>query len=132
MIIKEKLEEYADLVDLANRTKERIEHLRDKSTSVGGVNYDHLPSSNLYSDKVGNIISNIYSLEEKYIDLIGEIALKELEILTLIDVLEPRERHLIMLRYIDLKGWNDISHKIGVGITQCHRIHNVALKKLAS
>ena len=53
-----------------------------------------------------------------------------LEILVLLVALDPTERTLMRLRYIDGAEWIDVAEGIHYEWTQTHRIHARALNKI--
>lgn len=54
----------------------------------------------------------------------------QLDIEHAIETLDPTERELVRLRYIDGKEWHQICAEINYEWTQTHRIHARVLRKL--
>ena len=54
----------------------------------------------------------------------------QLEVERLIETLEPREREIFRLRYIDGAKWEDICVIMSYSWRQVHRAHSAALRKL--
>lgn len=69
-------------------------------------------------------------LHERYNQKVAEISAALVEIEKAIEVLEPRERTLIRLHYIQGLTWEEVCVAMTYSWRQVHRIHGAALKKL--
>jgi RNA polymerase sigma factor (sigma-70 family) len=69
-------------------------------------------------------------LRECYTKKLEELVAAQLEIEKAIETLDPTERELVRLRYIDGLSWYKIMRTINYSEQQTHRIHARALIKL--
>lgn len=69
-------------------------------------------------------------LQHYYEHLEGKLAAQQLAIEAAIEGLEPTERTLLRLHYLEGMKWEDVCVDIGYSWRQTHRLHAVALKKL--
>lgn len=69
-------------------------------------------------------------LRECYARKLEELVAAQLSIERAIETLEPVERELVRLRYIDGLDWHVVANRIHYGWSQTHRIHARALEKL--
>ena len=65
-----------------------------------------------------------------YKEKLAELVALQLDIERAIETLDPIERELIRLRYIDGLEWHQVCAEINYEWTQTHRIHARALRKL--
>lgn len=72
----------------------------------------------------------IRPLIECYTKKLEELVAAQLEIEEVIATLEPTERDLVRLRYIDGLDWWKVCDRIGYEWAQTHRLHAKILKKL--
>jgi DNA-directed RNA polymerase specialized sigma24 family protein len=129
VIKKSKLKQYINLV----REIDRLE--AEKMQILAKLQAPPLPEKLLcgkgqVSDPVGNAavklvkISNMIDTQlDKLIDLRQEIE-------QAIANLEPSERHLMRLRYIDGKRWEEIAVEMHYSIQHVWRLHGIILKKM--
>lgn len=106
---KEELKDYRGLVAERDDLNRRLEWLRKRPDAEQKV---------------------MRTLEECYMDKLEMATEAILSIEQNIESLDPVERELIRLRYIDGKEWQDIADTIGYSWAQTHRHHGKALKKL--
>ena len=112
---------------LLKMTKEELKQYRSIKTEISQIERRILEFEGLGRDK--DIIQPLINLyREKLADLIEE----QLKIEKVIEVLDPTERELIRLRYIDGLEWIDVAAEIHYEWTQTHRIHARALSKIKS
>lgn len=69
-------------------------------------------------------------LQEFYRAKLNELTQAQLRIERAIETLEPTERLLIRLRYVEGKDWHKVCIEINYSWQQTHRIHSRILKKL--
>lgn len=74
-------------------------------------------------DKLGDLITKKVMLEEKINKRLGESYRILAEIEEVIKALEPRERYLIRLRYLENKSWFEISGIMNYSIRHLKRIN---------
>lgn len=105
---KEHLRNYRSIAREIDQLEERIIRLEMK-----GHNDDiTLPLRNLYREKLKKLIDGQLKIEKA------------------IESLNPTERELMRMRYIDGEEWIDISATIHYEWAQTHRIHARALNKI--
>lgn len=69
-------------------------------------------------------------LRELYREKLAALVTLQLSIEKAIETLDPTERELVRLRYIDGKEWHQVCAGINYSWQQTHRIHARILKKL--
>ncbi len=69
-------------------------------------------------------------LRDNYREKLGSLIDGQLKIEAAIDSLNPTERELMRLRYIDGADWTEVAATIHYEWTQTHRIHAKALAKI--
>lgn len=69
-------------------------------------------------------------LRECYELKLKELVAAQLEIENAIETLDPTERELVRLRYIDGLDWHKVATRISYSWQQTHRIHARVLQKL--
>ena len=105
---KEQLRQYRSIKIETRQLERRIIELE-----MHGHNYDILqPLHDLYREKLTNLIEGQLRIEKA------------------IDSLNPTERELMRLRYIDGVDWTEVCATIHYEWTQTHRIHARALAKI--
>lgn len=72
----------------------------------------------------------ILPLQDLYRDKLAELICGQLRIEKAIESLNPTERELMRLRYIDGADWTEVCATIHYEWTQTHRIHARALNKI--
>ena len=79
---------------------------------------------------LGNNLDITHPLRELYRKKLIELIEGQLRIERAIESLDPTERELMRLRYIDGAEWLDVAAEIHYEWTQTHRIHARALNKI--
>ena len=72
----------------------------------------------------------VQPLRDLYREKLAELIEGQLKIESAIETLNPTERELIRLRYIDGADWTEVAATIHYEWTQTHRIHARALAKI--
>ena len=72
----------------------------------------------------------IQPLRDLYRQKLEELVIGQLKIEKAIEELNPTERELMRLRYIDGADWTEVAATIHYEWTQTHRIHAKALAKI--
>ena len=72
----------------------------------------------------------IQPLQDLYRDKLQALIIGQLKIEKTIEDLNPTERELMRLRYIDGADWTEVAATIHYEWTQTHRIHARALNKI--
>ena len=81
-------------------------------------------------ERYGNELDITHPLRELYRQKLIELIEGQLRIEKAIESLDPTERELMRLRYIDGAEWLDVAAEIHYEWTQTHRIHARALNKI--
>lgn len=104
---KEQLRQYRSIKIETSQIERRIEELE-------GIEQDDItqPLQDFYREKLADLIEGQLRIEKA------------------IESLNPTERELMRLRYIDGAEWLDICEAIHYEWTQTHRIHARALAKI--
>lgn len=129
--VKELLQSYQKM----EREKKHLEEMiARKLSTLGGSSpqSDGLPRGNKTSDPTAERAIAVASLIEKYDKMIVNLTEKCNEIEELIDGLDPMERQLARLRYIDGMQWERVCVEMSYSWKQVHRIHAAILGKLAT
>ena len=105
-------------------TKEQLRQYRSTKIEISQIDRRIAELERLGHDDLTQPLRNLY--EEKLADLIDG----QLKIEKAIESLNPTERELIRLRYIDGADWTEVAATIHYEWTQTHRIHAKALAKI--
>lgn len=105
-------------------TKEQLRQYRSTKIEICQIDRRIAELERLGHDDLTQPLRNLY--EEKLADLIDG----QLKIEKAIESLNPTERELIRLRYIDGADWTEVAATIHYEWTQTHRIHARALDKM--
>ena len=111
---KEQLRQYRSIKIETSQIERRIEELERIGRGYGSV-FDRdviQPLRDLYRDKLQTLIDGQLRIEKA------------------IEGLNPTERELMRLRYIDGADWTEVATTIHYEWTQTHRIHARALAKI--
>lgn len=105
-------------------TKEQLRQYRSTKIEISQIDRRIAELERLGHDDLTKPLRNLY--EEKLADLIDG----QMKIEKAIESLNPTERELIRLRYIDGADWTEVAATIHYEWTQTHRIHARALDKM--
>ncbi len=106
-------------------TKEQLRQYRSLKIEI-----DHLEDRITRLDMKGYNDDILKPLQEAYRKKLGALVEGQLNIEKAIELLDPTERELIRLRYVDGAEWAEISEILHYEWAQTHRIHARALKKI--
>lgn len=127
---KERLRAYRDLRQERDKLKRLIDELELNIYGPSTSNLDGLPKSHGGGSAVENKVAQKDQIERKYEAKVAELT-AELEVIEQsIEVLEPRERTLIRLYYIQGLTWEQVCVEMSYSWMQIHRIHGKALERL--
>lgn len=133
MNTKQYLKQAYLLNELIDSDLKELENLRDLSTSITSDTSKERVQSSSPSDKIGNIVVKIITLEnqindeiDKFIDLKSEIRS------TISAVVNPNEKLVLRLRYIEFLTWEQVAERMTYSVKQVFRIHGEAIKNLTS
>lgn len=95
-----------------------------------GLRLDGMPRSGKPGDPTGQQAIDHTQVKDLYKQKVTELNAAILKIEAAIECLEPRERTLIRLYYIEGLTWEEVCVSIHYEWAQVHRIHAAALAKL--
>lgn len=124
---KKQLRDYRDIKLEKDELERKIAAME---YGPGGLRMDGMPRSGKISDPTGQQGLDHAEVLEMYKRKVAELDKAILEVETAIECLEPRERTLIRLYYIDGLTWEEVCVEMCYSWRQVHRIHAVALEKL--
>jgi RNA polymerase sigma factor (sigma-70 family) len=131
-VTKEKLRSYRAIKRERDLIATYIEELESELYGPRSQRVDGMPRSG----SGGNDIKRDIQIErrdellELYREKGAELTKAILEIEGAIDLLQPRERTLLRLYYIDGLTWEQVAYEMDYSWRQVHRIHGDALMKL--
>ncbi len=131
MTAKEYLEQGLIIEKLIAENMKALQYWREKSMMVSGSNFE--PKYNATRNTTANFVpcvENIICYEENVKRGIDRLyALKD-EIYTSIQqVSDPRERLLLMNRYVNCYSWPEVCSLMGISERTVRRVHREALQK---
>lgn len=108
-------------------TKEQLRQYRSIKTEVSQIKHRIVELETFGHDYDRELLQPLYDL---YQGKLEELSIGQLQIERAIESLNPTERTLMRMRYIDGAEWLDICETIHYEWTQTHRIHARALAKI--
>ena len=81
-------------------------------------------------ERIGHHENLTIPLKEYYQEKLGTLIKVQLKIEKAIESLNPTERELMRLRYIDGADWTEVAANINYEWAQTHRVHARALAKI--
>lgn len=130
-VTKEELKAYIELRKERNDLKRRIVELEAVMYGPRSQRLDGMPRSGSGTNYVQEErLDRMAELLEQYEAKEAELTAALVEIENAIKKLEPRERLLVRLHYIDGQTWEQVAVEMGYSWRQVHRIHSDALDKL--
>ena len=130
--IKKQLNRYQDL---RAEHRELLDELRQLEITMGapsGSNWDGMPRSPGTGNPVERMAIKHLALEQRYKAQLEKLAAAQIVIEDMIEPLEPNERRLARLHYIDGLKWDSVCDKINYSWSQTHRIHSRMLDRLVA
>jgi hypothetical protein len=124
--LKTRLLSYLDIKAERKQIEREIARLADPK----GTNWDGMPRGSGGGDVMAGIVAKRDALRRKYEAKLADLIAAQTEIEETIDGLDPRERRLMRLRYIDGLEWEEVCVKICYSWRQTHRLHSEILDKL--
>lgn len=129
--MKEKLRSYGDRRRELRQLTRMLAELEERMTAPRAQVLTGMPGSpSKDPDKLTDLVARAEELRGRYRCCIEELTAAQLEVEKLIETLEPREREIFRLRYIDGAKWEDICVILSYSWRQVHRAHSAALQKL--
>ncbi len=108
MTLKE-LNELDDIIKLISRTKDKLMKV-ELSLYPGGINYDGMPKSPAYKNKMESLMTEKISLEKRLENLNMERIRREEYIANITDY---HIRLIIELHFVDKLTWRQVAQRIG-------------------
>jgi DNA-directed RNA polymerase specialized sigma24 family protein len=130
-LVKKTLSQYLELKKEQADIEQRKFVLEATLYAPKTPSLDGMPRGSGGTDTKLNMIAAKKELLELYEQKKEELAKAQINIETLIAELEPSERRLCRLRYIDGLQWETICVEMCYSWRQVHRIHSRALQNLA-
>lgn len=128
---KERLKAYKDIKKELRDLEHRIAELDEKLQSARSQRLDGMPRGGSGENYVREeLLDTKDELLKQYQAKEAELAAELLAIEQAIDSLEPLERLVMRLHYIDGQTWEQVCCSISYSWSQVHRIHAAALKRL--
>lgn len=128
---KERLKTYIDIREERDDLNRRIKDIEDDLYALRSQLLDGMPRGSSGENYVTEeLIDQKEELLVMYKVKEGELTAELLVIETAIEKLEPRERRLVRLHYIDGLTWEQVAVEMTYSWRQVHRIHGEALEKL--
>lgn len=128
---KKQLKAYRDILEEKQQLEERLQELEatkyDPKTPTPGTGPG---GSGGKSDPTGSRVLQLDELARVYRQKIEQLTAAQLEVEKAIETLEPRERRLVRLYYLDGLTWEQVCVAMCYSWRQVHRIHSAALEKL--
>lgn len=128
---KEELNEYKDIKKELNQIQFKLKELEERKTSIKSM---VISDMNVQTSHTNNSIEDLLIKIEECMEMYNkkEVALynKQLEIENCINSLEPLERIIMRLRYIDGYTWEEICTKVNYRWNGIHKIHRKILSKI--
>ena len=124
---KATLRAYRDI----KRERDRLEKMvAALDYGLTGINMDGLPRSGKVSDPTGNQAVEHTQVRDLYLQKVAELNKALIEVEQAIECLDPRERTLIRLYYIEGLTWEEVCVAMSYSWRQIHYIHKKTLEKL--
>lgn len=131
-LAKKVLLDYVQLNKEISEKEERIQHLFDSATrATPSLEAERVSGTSEHSRLEANIVRKV-DLEAQLDSRIDELRAQNYRIQNAIDaMLEPRERRLLNLRYLEGRSWASVNTRLGVSETWSRVIHDSALSHFA-
>lgn len=128
---KEQLKQYIRIKREREQLEAMLHDLESAMTAPSGQRLDGMPRNpSAGHNPLEDAVVRHLELQERYAAKLAELAQAQLEIEEAIDALEPTERTLLRLHYLQGLVWEQVCVEMCYSWRQVHRIHARALKKL--
>ena len=131
MNAKQYLKQAYKLNEKIKDKQERLDDLKEMSTSTGAIDYskDKIQSSPSQDAPFTKQVMQIIELEEELQKDIDRLKNLKVEINRAVKSVDDVDGSMVLSkRYILMKTWEQISSEMGYSISQLHRIHDRAIK----
>jgi len=100
------------------REEQRLDDMRSRLTSIG-PKLSGMPAKPGASDAIGDTVPKIVDLMRKIQEERAELETEKAELESYLRCIQDTQLRLIfILRFVDLKSWNDVAAHIGGGNTE--------------
>lgn len=130
--IKQRLLSYKDLHAEHQELRKELQRLEELIVSPAGPNLDGMPRSAGPGNPTERAAFKCLAVADRYEEKLADLAAEQERIEAMIEGLEPIERRLARLHYIDGLKLEDVCEQIHYSLSQTHRIKNRALDKLTA
>lgn len=128
---KDDLKQYVSIKKELEQIQFKLKELEERKTSIKSmVISDMNVQTSHNNNSIEDLIIKIEECIEEYSKKEIELYNKQLEIEKCINDLDPIERIVMRMRYMEGKKWEEIAYKIHYEWRQTHYIHKKALKKI--
>lgn len=128
--VKKRLSGYLDIKKEYNQILEKLRDIEAIMTSPRAQKLDGMPRGGSGGDPMSALVSQHIMLEEQYREQLWKLAAAQSELEKMIESLEPDERRLMRLRYIDGLMWEQVCVAMSYSWRSTHNHHAKALDKL--
>lgn len=131
MNAKQYLKQAYKLNEKIKDKQERLDDLKEMSTSTGAIDYskDKIQSSPSQDAPFTRQVMQIIELEEELQKDIDRLKNLKVEINRAVESVDDVDGSIVLSkRYILMKTWEQISDEMGYSVSQLHRIHDKAIK----
>lgn len=129
---KKKLATYYQMAEELKDVEAEMEELEDLMTAIRAQVITGMPRGSTVGDPTSSMAVKLASLKEHYDRLRDQELDRRLEIETMLTCLEPIERRVIRLRFLEGLPWRSVSQKILYSETQTRRFYEQGLDKLVA
>lgn len=130
MITKDDLLRYKYIKSEIENLKEDIHEL--ENLSVGVASYtETCYKTHARGSKIESNVERVYLLREKYYKRLYAILELKIKIEDAVEKLPYNERMVLREYYINGLNWYEVSDKLFISLSWCHKLHNRALKMLS-
>lgn len=128
---KAQLRAYKELRGERDKLARMLEELEATIFGPKAVKYDAMPRGGSGpSDPVAALAGKHLALREEYTKTVEKLTAQMAEIEQAIEPLEPTQRTLIRLHYIQGLTWEQVAVEMGYTWRHVHRLHGKALERL--
>ena len=130
MNAKQYLKQAYKLNEKIKDKQERLDDLKEMSTSTGAIDYskDKIQSSPSQDAPFTKQVMKIIELEEELQQDIDRLKNLKVEINRAVESVDDVDSSIVLSkRYILMKTWEQISSEMGYSVSQLHRIHDKAI-----
>lgn len=116
--------------------KTEIENLKNdiyelENLSVGVASYSERTETYKIGSQIERSIERIHLLRERYYKRLYDVLELKIKIEDEVNKLPYNERMVLREYYINGLNWYEVSDKLFISLSWCHKLHNRALKMLS-